>query len=373
MKERYKNLTINRKLKHILNYNFFYKKELFKKDMIIGLVGTIASGKGTVADYFCKRGFYYYRLSDVLRKKLKEEEKEITRTSLQDKGNELRKKLGNAALAKEAIKEFQDSKVENFVIDGIRNPGEVEELRKVRNFFLIGIDAPVEIRFKRAKERGRESATQSYKVFLEEDKRDKGLNEPKNGQSVSRCLKKANYVIINNKGLEELNEKIEKVYSNIKEKWRRPSWDEYFIGMVDKVGERATCNRGKSGCVIVKENQILVTGYVGSPSGLPHCDDVGHQFKKTIHEDGHISEHCVRTIHAEQNAICQAAKLGTSIRDSTLYCTMTPCAVCTKMIINSGIKRVVCKKKYKSGQESEEMFKKAGVKLEILNDEIMKY
>ena len=157
------------------------------------------------------------------------------------------------------------------------------------------------------------------------------------------------------------------------EKTERPSWDEYFMGLVESVAKRATCDRGRSGCVITKDKQILVTGYVGSPKGLPHCDYVGHLMKKVIHEDGSESQHCVRTVHAEQNAICQAAKLGISIDKATLYCKMTPCIVCAKMIINSGIKRVVCEKKYHAGEESEEMFKQAGIKLEILNNEIEKY
>jgi len=157
------------------------------------------------------------------------------------------------------------------------------------------------------------------------------------------------------------------------EKYQRPSWDEYFLHVADTVAQRATCDRGRSGCVIVKDKQILVTGYVGSPSGLPHCDDVGHQMKKTIHEDGSITNHCVRTVHAEQNAICQAAKRGIALENSTLYCRMTPCRVCAMLIINCGIKRVVCEKKYHAGAESEEMFATAGVKLEIVNDEVMQY
>ena len=103
------------------------------------------------------------------------------------------------------------------------------------------------------------------------------------------------------------------------EKHIRPSWDEYFIQIANTVAQRATCDRGRSGCVIARDKQLLVTGYVGSPNGLPHCDDVGHQMRKIIHEDGSITNHCVRTVHAEQNAICQAAKLGISLQGSTLY------------------------------------------------------
>jgi dCMP deaminase len=159
----------------------------------------------------------------------------------------------------------------------------------------------------------------------------------------------------------------------MEEKYVRPSWDEYFMEIAHTVSKRATCNRGRSGCVIVKDKQILVSGYVGSPVGLPHCDEVGHQMKKMLHEDGSISEHCVRTVHAEQNAICQAAKRGIALDGSTLYCRMTPCRVCAMLIINCGIKRVVCEKKYHAGAESEEMFAKAGVKLEFFSEEVMTY
>ena len=104
----------------------------------------------------------------------------------------------------------------------------------------------------------------------------------------------------------------------------RPSWDEYFMEIADTVSKRATCDRGRSGCVIVRDKQILVTGYVGAPKGLHHCDEVGHLMKKVIHEDGSITNHCVRTFHAEQNAVCQSARLGISLLGATIYCRITP-------------------------------------------------
>lgn len=156
-------------------------------------------------------------------------------------------------------------------------------------------------------------------------------------------------------------------------KYVRPSWDEYFMEIAHTVSKRATCDRGRSGCVIVRDRQILVTGYVGSPIGMPHCDDVGHQMKQMVHEDGSVTNHCVRTVHAEQNAICQAAKLGISLLNGTLYCRMTPCRVCAMLIINCGITRVVCEKKYHAGGESEEMFRMAGVKLEFFSEQTMQY
>ncbi|MFA6824388.1 MAG: cytidine/deoxycytidylate deaminase family protein [Bacteroidales bacterium] len=155
--------------------------------------------------------------------------------------------------------------------------------------------------------------------------------------------------------------------------FQRPSWDEYFMELANAAAKRATCDRGRSGCVIVKDKQVLVTGYVGSPIGLPHCDEVGHLFKKTFHEDETITTHCVRTVHAEQNAICQAARRGIALDGATLYCRMTPCRVCAMLIINCGIKRVVCEKKYQAGEEAEEMFKQAGIKLEFFCEDILKY
>ena len=125
------------------------------------------------------------------------------------------------------------------------------------------------------------------------------------------------------------------------EAYQRPSWDEYFMEVCRAIAKRATCDRGRSGCVIARDHQILATGYVGAPAGLPHCDEAGHQLKQLVHEDGSVSKHCVRTVHAEQNAICQAARVGTALEGSTLYCKMTPCYACGKMIINAGIVRIV--------------------------------
>lgn len=156
-------------------------------------------------------------------------------------------------------------------------------------------------------------------------------------------------------------------------KYARPSWDDYFMEVADAISKRATCDRGRSGCVIARDKQLLVTGYVGSPQGLSHCDEIGHQMKKTIHEDGHVTQHCVRTVHAEQNAICQAAKRGISIDKATLYCRMTPCRTCAMLIINCGIVRVVCEKRYHSAEESEDMFKKAGIELNYVSKEVLKY
>ena len=167
--------------------------------------------------------------------------------------------------------------------------------------------------------------------------------------------------------------KFENILQNNDNNTSRPSWDDYFFEIADSVSKRATCDRGKSGCVIVKDRQILVTGFVGSPVGFAHCDDVGHQMKRLTHEDGQITEHCMRTIHAEQNAICQAARRGISIEDATIYTRMTPCRTCAMLIINCGIKRVACERKYHAGEESEGMFKEAGIRLDFKYDGFQQY
>lgn len=153
----------------------------------------------------------------------------------------------------------------------------------------------------------------------------------------------------------------------------RPSWDDYFLEVMHALAKRATCARGRTACVIVKDHQIIASGYVGSPPGLPHCDEAGHMMKKMTHEDGTVTEHCVRTIHAEQNAICQAAKRGVSIDGATIYCKLAPCRVCAMLLITAGIKRVVAEYRYKIGGEGEEMLKTAGVEVVYINDEVLKY
>jgi dCMP deaminase len=154
---------------------------------------------------------------------------------------------------------------------------------------------------------------------------------------------------------------------------KRPSWDEYFLEVAKVVASRSTCDRGRNGAVIVKNKRILTTGYVGSPAGLPHCDEIGHMLHDVIDENGKVSKHCVRTLHAEQNAIIQAALHGVSTEGATLYCKFEPCFACAKMIVNAGIKRVVCEKRYHTGELTRKLFKDAGIELVVLKNEVEQY
>jgi dCMP deaminase len=133
----------------------------------------------------------------------------------------------------------------------------------------------------------------------------------------------------------------------------RPSWDDYFMSITFQVAKRSTCDRAQVGSIIVKDRRILTTGYNGAPAGLPHCDEIGHLM---------INGHCVRTLHAEQNAIIQAALHGVGVAGSVIYVTHQPCLTCAKMIINAGIRRVVYAGHYPD-PDAVEFLRQAGVEL----------
>ncbi|MDD5723765.1 MAG: cytidine/deoxycytidylate deaminase family protein [Syntrophales bacterium] len=139
----------------------------------------------------------------------------------------------------------------------------------------------------------------------------------------------------------------------------RPSWDQYFMDIVEFVSRRATCLRRKVGAILVRDKRILATGYNGPPAGITHCSEVGCLRDNMGIPSGERHELC-RGLHAEQNAIIQAALYGVSTKGATIYCTNHPCIICSKMIINSGIVSFVYKDDY--GDElAEEMLAEAGI------------
>ncbi len=121
----------------------------------------------------------------------------------------------------------------------------------------------------------------------------------------------------------------------------RPSWDEYFIGFAKAASVRATCDRKHVGAVIVVDKQVVATGYNGSVRGLPHCDDAGHDM---------VGGHCVRTIHAEMNALAQAARRGVAVGDSAIYTTASPCWACFRVLVNAGIREFVYAEPYRADE-----------------------
>ena len=182
--------------------------------MIIGLTGGNASGKGEAARYLQSKGFEYYSLSDILREEAMARHIEPLRENLIRLGNELREKNGPSVLADLAAKRTQDKK--NYVIDSIRNPFEIKALRKLNGFILIGIDAPVETRFKRAVARKRPGDPETLEEFIEKEKKE-NIASPAN-QQLENCLKAADILIINDSTIEYLHRKIEGAIRNALQK-----------------------------------------------------------------------------------------------------------------------------------------------------------
>lgn len=143
----------------------------------------------------------------------------------------------------------------------------------------------------------------------------------------------------------------------------RPSWDEYFLNICELVSTRATCMRRRVGAVIVKNKQILATGYNGAPTGIAHCDKVGCLREQLGVPSGQRHELC-RALHAEQNAFLQAARHGASLEGATLYITTQPCSICAKMIINVGIKKVVIEGAYPD-ELALEFLREAGIEMVV--------
>jgi dephospho-CoA kinase len=179
------------------------ERKVKKRIKLIGLTGTNSSGKGEAAAYFQKRGYRYFSLSDLIREELQKKGKAPTRNNLIKMGNELRDKFGPDILARLVMKKVKDKAV----IDSIRNPKEVEYLRKQKSFIFLAVDAPVELRYKRAKKRGREESASTLQQFIEKEKEE--MTEREKGQQLQKCMDMADLVIVNDGSLEDLYRKLE--------------------------------------------------------------------------------------------------------------------------------------------------------------------
>jgi dCMP deaminase len=328
--------------------------------MIIGLTGENCAGKSTAAEYLMKKGFYYYSLSDVIREELKAEGKPVTRENLIEKGNALRERFGPGILGAKIGQKLQADK--NYVIDSIRNPAEVDALRKLGRFFLLYVTAPDDARFERIKARGREEDPRTYDAFI----RIEGLemeSADKTRQNLRGTFAMADKKIVNEGDFNELHDKIDSALGAFSGEFKlaRPSWDDYFMGIAKVVASRSNCIKRKVAAVIVKDKRIISTGYNGTPRGTRNCAEGGCPRCNSFTQSGKNLEECVCS-HGEENAIVQASYHGISIKDSIIYTTFSPCLLCTKMIINSGIKEVIYNVDYPMAETPMKLLKEAGVK-----------
>jgi|YelNatPaOPRAMG01_1025707.scaffolds.fasta_scaffold02780_7 dCMP deaminase len=331
--------------------------------LVIGLTGENCAGKSTVADYLKKKGFYFLSLSDILREELKAEGKALTRENLINKGNDLRAKFGPAILAKKTIAKIEKAKDRNYVIDSIRTPGEVEELKKLPNFFLLYITAPPDVRFERIKRRDREEDPKTFEAFLEIEKLEME-NAEKTKQNLKATFALADKKIENIGSLSLLYEQVDAALAGLSAefKFERPSWDAYFMSIAKQVATRSNCIKRKVAAVIVRDKQIISTGYNGTPRGTRNCNEGGCPRCNAFVESGKDLGECFCS-HGEENAIVQAAYNGVSTKGATIYTTFSPCLLCTKMIINAGIVEVVYNEKYPIAESAMGLLKEAGVKV----------
>ncbi|VVC71889.1 Dephospho-CoA kinase [uncultured archaeon] len=327
--------------------------------MIIGLTGENCAGKGTVASYLVRKSFQMFSLSDVIREELAAEGKEATRETLIGKGNELRKKFGPGILAKRVAAKTKQG--ENYVIDSIRNPAEVEELRKLECFTLIHISAPPELRFERMKKREREGDPRTIEAFKAIEEKELRGKDP-SGQMLLETFKLADKVVVNDADFQRLYDTIDKILGEVSAKFKpaRPSWDEYFMNIAREVASRSNCMKRHVAAVIVKEKRIVSTGYNGTPRGVKNCNEGGCPRCNSFSEGGKNLEECFCS-HGEENSIVQAAYHGISVKDGTLYTTYSPCLMCSKMIINAGLKEVVYNAEYPLGESALRLLKEAGI------------
>ena len=329
--------------------------------MIIGLTGENCSGKGMVADYLQKKSFYFYSLSDVIREELTSKGTEITRDALIKEGNNLRQKYGSSVLAVKTTAKLQTDK--NYIIDSIRNPAEVNELKKLTRFVLLKILSDPENRFERMKERNREGDPKTLKEFLRVEELE-ASNQNSAKQQLTACMKLADKTIVNDDQPENLYKKVDQLLQElqVEKKKTRPDWDEYFMNIAKVVASRSNCMKRHVAAVIVKDKRIISTGYNGTPRGVTNCSEGGCPRCNQFVEGGTRLDECLCS-HGEENAIVQAAYHGINIKDASLYTTFAPCLMCTKMIINAGIKEVVYNIDYPLNNTALSLYKEVAIKL----------
>ena len=331
--------------------------------MIIGLTGKNGSGKGEAASFLKERGFHYYSLSDALREEAGKRGQPLVRETLVALGNELREKEGPGCLAERIYAKLDPEK--HYIIDSIRHPAEVQVFRRRTNFTFLKVNAPERLRFERMKQRGRENDPETWEDFQALEAKE-SKSETKTDQQLDQTLALADVQVDNNGPLKELHDKLKQLLVKIAQSSTRPGWDEYFMNIAKVVALRSNCMKRKVAAVIVKDKRIISTGYNGTPRGITNCNEGGCPRCASVETSGKDLGECLCS-HGEENAIVQAAYHGVSVKGATIYTTFSPCLMCTKMIINSGIQEVVYQATYPLSDMSFKLLQQAGVAIRQLS------
>jgi dCMP deaminase len=234
-------------------------------------------------------------------------------------------------------------------------------LKKNKDFFLIAVHANADLRFERIQKRGRQGDVKTLEEFVAVEKKEASSSHSA-GQQLDETIKMADVIVENNHSLDDFFEQIKKTIGAVAKKKQRPSWDEYFLDIARAIAMRSNCVKRKVAALIIKDKRIISTGYNGTPRGVKNCSDGGCPRCNNLAEGGTKLDECLCS-HAEENAITQAAYHGVAIKGSTIYTTFSPCLMCTKMIINSGIAEVVYQTEYPLNEVSENLLKEAGVSI----------
>jgi dCMP deaminase len=250
---------------------------------------------------------------------------------------------------------------QNYVVDSIRHPAEVKVLRDAdRNFKLLWVDASAEMRLARIRHRAREGDP----LDLGDLARLEGMelrNEDPAGQQLSAVQALADVVITNEGSLADLHQAVNRVLgANLY--FERPGWDEYFMNVARVVASRSNCVKRKVAAVVTVDRRIVSTGYNGTPRGVRNCNEGGCARCNAFGVGGRDLAECLCS-HGEENAITQAAYHGVSLRGASLYTTHCPCLLCTKMIINAGIREVIYNADYPMGHVSLSLLREADVEV----------
>jgi len=325
--------------------------------MIIGVAGRNGAGKGEFVKFLEARSFTALSLSDAIRAELAARGLEETRERMIEVGQEMRRRAGPGALAQSLARQLLPDR--NYAIDSIRHPMEVEILRHCgQDFHLVWVDAKLETRFERMRERGRPGDPETLEELEALEARERGSEDP-NAQQLDAVRDEADFVLTNDSTLEDLHAQIQS-WVRGQLSFSRPAWDDYFMDIARVVASRSNCVKRKVAAVVTRDRRIISTGYNGTPRGTRNCNEGGCPRCNELAVGGTRLDECLCS-HAEENAITQAAYHGVSLKDGTIYTTFSPCLQCTKMIINAGLAQVIYQSAYPLGDVALSLLDEAGV------------